>query len=110
MPCGRSAQPGSSTGTQWREHTTDRGRPLAAAAALGMALTAFLAPSVLAQNKLPDLDYAKRIIAKHSQLPNFTPPGPPFDARKCIAGKKVLSIQVTRATPVTKTVVIAEPT
>jgi len=110
MPCGRSAQPGSSTGTQWREHTTYRGRTLAAAAAVGMSLTAFLAPSVPAQNKLPDLDYAKRIIAKHSQLPTFTPPGPPFDARKCIAGKKVLSIPVSSANPFTKNIDIAETT
>lgn len=55
----------------------------------------------------PDLDAAKALIAAHSALPTFTPPGPAFDAKKCMAGKKILTIPVSSANPFTKNIATA---
>ena len=35
---------------------------------------------------------AKEFLAPYSAKPVFTPPGEPFDAKACAAGKKMLSI------------------
>lgn len=47
----------------------------------------------------PDLSHAKAVVDAHSQVLEFTPPGPPFDARKCMAGKSLLSIPTSSAVP-----------
>jgi ribose transport system substrate-binding protein len=47
----------------------------------------------------PDLDHAKRVIEVHARLPDFVPPGAPFKAKECMAGKKLLSIPTTSAIP-----------
>ena len=49
----------------------------------------------------PDLDAAKAVIADHSSVPTFKPPGEPFDARSCMKGKKILTIPVSSANPFT---------
>jgi len=47
----------------------------------------------------PDLAAAKALIDVHSKKPTFTAPGAPFDAKACMAGKKLLSIPVTSVVP-----------
>jgi ribose transport system substrate-binding protein len=47
----------------------------------------------------PDLAHAQAVIAAHSEIPDFVPPGPPFDARTCMAGKSLLSIPTSSAIP-----------
>jgi ribose transport system substrate-binding protein len=54
---------------------------------------------VAAHADQPDLTAAKAMIDAHSAQPDFVAPGPPFDARKCMAGKKLLSIPVSSAIP-----------
>lgn len=40
------------------------------------------------------IDVAKAHLAKYSQLPTFTPPGPAFNAHQVMAGKTIFSIPV----------------
>lgn len=51
---------------------------------------------------------AKAMIAQHQQLPVFEPNGPPFDAKACMAGKKILSIPVSSANPFNKAIIQSE--
>lgn len=44
-----------------------------------------------------DLSYVNGQLAKYSSLPNFTPPGPAFDAGKLMAGKTIFSIGVNNS-------------
>jgi ribose transport system substrate-binding protein len=59
--------------------------------ALGLAL--------LATPALADLDAARALVEEYSQLPTFEPPGEPFDARACMADKKMFVIPLTNANP-----------
>ncbi len=61
--------------------------------ASALALTALSAPA------WADLDAAKALIEKHSQLPEFTAPGPAFDAKACMADKKMFVVPLTNANP-----------
>ena len=54
-----------------------------------------------------DLAAAKAVVDAHSALPTFVPPGEPFDARKVMAGKKILTIPVSSANPFTKNITLA---
>lgn len=63
-----------------------------------------LAPSARAGG---DLAAAKAVVDAHSSLPTFVPPGEPFDARKVMAGKKILTIPVSSANPFTKNITLA---
>jgi ribose transport system substrate-binding protein len=45
------------------------------------------------------VDEAKALVAQHSKLPTFEPPGEAFDAKKCMADKKVFVIPLTNANP-----------
>jgi ribose transport system substrate-binding protein len=47
---------------------------------------------------------AQALIAKYSKEPKFVPPGPKFDAKKLLAGKKVMLIPVTSQLPITQTI------
>ncbi|WP_419906409.1 sugar ABC transporter substrate-binding protein [Hoeflea sp.] len=60
--------------------------------ALGAAL--LFAPAAYA-----DMDAAKALIEKHSKLPTFEAPGPAFDAKACMADKKMFVIPLTNANP-----------
>ena len=42
---------------------------------------------------------AKALIEKYSKLPTFEPPGPAFDAKACMAGKKIFAIPLTNDNP-----------
>jgi len=46
-----------------------------------------------------DLAAAKALIDKHSQLPTFEAPGEAFDAKACMADKKMFVIPLTNANP-----------
>lgn len=61
----------------------------------------------MARAATPDIEAAKANVMAHSTLPTFTPPGEPFDARKCMAGKKILTIPVSSANPFTKNIATA---
>jgi ribose transport system substrate-binding protein len=72
-----------------------------------LASTAILASIGGSRAATPDLDAAKAVIAEHSSLPTFKPPGEPFDARSCMKGKKILTIPVSSANPFTKNIATA---
>lgn len=42
---------------------------------------------------------ARALVAKHKAMPEFIVPGEAFDAKECMAGKKVMSIPMTTAVP-----------
>jgi ribose transport system substrate-binding protein len=57
-----------------------------------------------ASAKPSGIDGAKALIAKYSKEPKFVAPGPAFDAKKALAGKKVMLIPVTSQLPITQTI------
>lgn len=65
------------------------------ALASGLALAAFTLPAFAEA----DLAAAQAIIDEYSSLPEFEAPGEPFDAKSCMAGKKILSIPTSSAIP-----------
>jgi ribose transport system substrate-binding protein len=75
---------------------------LAAACSLGAMVAAANAFAAM-----PDLAAAQAIVDAHTILPEFSPPGPPFDAHACMAGKKILTMPVSSANPFTKNIAIA---
>jgi ribose transport system substrate-binding protein len=75
---------------------------IAAAAALGLVAAA--SSSAIAATAQPSgVGGAKALIAKYSKEPRFVAPGPAFDAKKLMAGKKVMLIPVTSQLPITQT-------
>ncbi len=48
-----------------------------------------------------DIAYFQDQLKPFEQRPSFTPPGPAFDAKKCMAGKSIFSIPVSSANPFT---------
>ncbi len=62
----------------------------------------------------PDLDAAAAMVAKYRELPTFTPPGEPFDAKGCVEGKRLMIMPVSSANPFNKNIAqsmisVAEP-
>ena len=62
----------------------------------------------------PDLAAAEAMIESYREIPAFTPPGEPFDARECAAGKKLMIMPVSSANPFNKNIAqsmisVAEP-
>ena len=55
--------------------------------------------ALLATPALADMDAAKALVEKYSNLPEFTAPGPAFDAKACMADKSVFVIPLTNANP-----------
>ena len=77
---------------------------------LGAALLASLAvgfTAAAANAAAPDIPAAEALVEAHTKLPTFTPPGPPFDAAKCMKGKKILTMPVSSANPFTKNIALA---
>ena len=69
-----------------------------------MLMTTALAAGALATTALTgpafaDVEKAKALIEKYSQLPSFEAPGPAFDAKACMADKKMFVIPLTNANP-----------
>jgi ribose transport system substrate-binding protein len=71
-------------------------------AALVLSLAGLSAPAAA-----QDLAAAGALVHEHQSLPKFVPPGQPFDARKVMAGKKILTIPVSSANPFTKNIDVA---
>lgn len=61
----------------------------------GLLVGAAVMPAAAA----PDLAAAQAIIDEHSKIPTFVPPGPAFDAKACMAGKKILSVPTSSSIP-----------
>lgn len=76
--------------------------PTAAGGTIAAALT--LLASTLAASAQDGVAAAKAEIDAYSKLPEFTAPGEPFDARACMAGKKILTIPASSAIPFVKTI------
>ncbi|WP_431300202.1 sugar ABC transporter substrate-binding protein [Tabrizicola sp. BL-A-41-H6] len=62
----------------------------------------------------PDVAAAKAMIDKYRIAPEFVAPGEPFDAKGCMAGKKIMVMPVSSANPFNKNIVqsmaqVAEP-
>jgi ribose transport system substrate-binding protein len=55
-----------------------------------------------------DYTAAKAVIEAHQKLPAFVPNGAPFDAKACMAGKRILSIPVSSANPFNKAIIQSE--
>src|ERR1700761_422982 len=47
----------------------------------------------------PDLEALRKDIEAYKVLPKFVPPGPPFDAKKVMENKTIISIPVSSAIP-----------
>jgi ribose transport system substrate-binding protein len=50
------------------------------------------------------VDAAKANIAAYSGIPEFVAPGPAFDAKACMAGKKILTVPASSAIPFIKVI------
>lgn len=50
------------------------------------------------------VEAAKENIAAYSKVPEFVAPGEPFDAKACMAGKKIFTIPASSAIPFIKTI------
>jgi ribose transport system substrate-binding protein len=66
---------------------------------LALTLLGLAASTVLAAPAMAGMEEAKALIEKHSKLPTFEAPGPAFDAKACMAGKKMFVIPLTNANP-----------
>jgi len=71
---------------------------------LGIAVSLAGSLSGAARAAPPDLAAAQTLVEEHSKLPSFTPPGAPFDAPACMKGKKILTMPVSSANPLTKNI------
>ncbi len=66
---------------------------------MALTLLGFAASAALASPASAGMEEAKALIEKHSKLPTFEAPGPAFDAKACMAGKKMFVIPLTNANP-----------
>ncbi|MBO6720023.1 MAG: sugar ABC transporter substrate-binding protein [Rhizobiaceae bacterium] len=72
-------------------------------AATGLA-SVFLFSCLAAATAQEGVDEAKAHIQSYSGLPEFVAPGEPFDARSCMAGKKIFTIPASSSIPFIKTI------
>lgn len=71
-----------------------------AAAALAGALL-LVGSSAVSSVRAEGLEFFQKQLEAFADKPTFVAPGPAFDARKCMAGKSILSIPVSSANPFT---------
>jgi ribose transport system substrate-binding protein len=64
-----------------------------------LALATFLGAMALSAPAMADMAAAEALLAKHSVLPTFEPPGEAFDAKACMADKSMFVIPLTNANP-----------
>lgn len=76
-------------------------RFLAALVSMPVFLAATMATSTAAES---DAKRAEERLEPYRALPTFQAAGPAFDARACMAGKKIMSIPVSSANPFTKNI------
>lgn len=94
-------------GEAWRRETHMNKRVVLASLTAGAALV-FLANSAFADAASDGLAQAKTNLAPYSAKPVFKAPGDPFDAKKCAAGKKQMSIPNNSANPFLKGIIDRE--
>ncbi len=75
-------------------------RMIATQAALALGLG--IAGAAQAQHDL--VARAQAELDQHRGIPDFEPPGEPFDARACMAGKRILSVPASSAIPFVNTI------
>lgn len=80
-----------------------RGRILALLLSV-VAVAVVVTSSIAAPAVTADIAASKALIAKYSKEPKFVAPGPAFDARKVMKGKKVMIIPVTSQIPITQVI------
>jgi ribose transport system substrate-binding protein len=66
---------------------------------LKLAAAAAIATLTALPTAAEDLAYFKAQLEPFREKPDFVPPGPAFDAKSCMVGKKILTIPVTSANP-----------
>lgn len=66
---------------------------------IGLAAGAALWPGLAAAEAHDAMAKAKALIETHRAIPAFAPEGAPFDARACMADKKIFSVPITMAIP-----------
>ncbi len=74
-----------------------------AASITGM-VSALVLAGLLPASAQEGVDKAKANIAAYSGIPEFVPAGEPFDAKACMAGKKIFTIPASSAIPFIKTI------
>jgi len=74
---------------------------LAAGVSLAAAAGASARPAADAQSRA-NIAVAQQIVAQYQRKPAFVAPGPAFDARKAMKGKKVMSIPIVSSIPITE--------
>ena len=78
------------------------------AAVASAAVIGFLAGPASADDAADGLARAKEALVKYTSAPQFVAPGEPFDAKKCAAGKKQMSIPNSSANPFLKGIIDRE--
>ena len=81
-------------------------KKMLAAMAFSTALAGGLTSDPVRANAT-DLEAMEAEIAKHQQIPEFVPPGEPFDAAQCMMGKKILSVPFSNSIAFVNTVMEA---
>ena len=79
---------------------------LGSVAVLGFAAAAMLGQSAPASAQA-NLAAAQAMVDAHKTLPVFAAPGPKFNARSCMEGKRILTLPVSSANPFTKNIAVA---
>lgn len=79
---------------------------LGSVAVLGFAAAAMLGHSAPAAAQA-NLAAAQAMVDAHKSLPVFSAPGPKFNARSCMEGKRILTLPVSSANPFTKNIAVA---
>jgi len=70
-------------------------------AGAGLALSMMAAGAAQAQDAVAA---AEADLANYTSIPTFTAPGEPFDAKACMAGKRILSVPASSAVPFVATI------
>lgn len=79
---------------------------ISSVAAIGFAGAVMFGHGVPASAEA-NLAAAQAMVDAHKALPVFKAPGPKFDARACMKGKRILTVPVSSANPFTKNIAVA---
>jgi ribose transport system substrate-binding protein len=80
-----------------------RGSILAAVVVAMLVAVAGATAATAGSSSASGIDGAKKLIAKYSKEPKFVAPGPAFNAKTAMKGKKIMLIPVTSQLPITQT-------
>jgi len=87
---------------------TRRVAGIAGVIAVGAAALVAATASGGTASRAADIAGAKALLAKYSKQPKFVPPGPAFDAKSAMAGKKIMSIPISSQIPITQVLEASE--